>query len=470
MSRYAPLVRRALLLSGCAIAVSGVRGNAQERPTSRESDRRASQFEMPDTAQFRMFLQNRLVAFVVPDPRVPVVSFTAMIRGGTATDEDAGAAEMLALMLATRGPCWMAPGTFRQTLEDTAAEFRVHMTPEMTQIRLSVAADNALDGLRVFSGIVRETCIDEQGLATFRAEVARHAQDADVTDSATATFEGGMATAVSLFNQVLYGDHPYARHVTEEEARHLEVDHVEDFHDEVFVPANLTLAVSGDFDLERMAQAVDQRFADWEDRRPPFLRSAPQVDAPNTRRLHFFPVEEERAWVVVGHELPEIEARDLPAMQVMNYIVGNAHSDTGPVETMDESAIANSASGYIELNMRGPGTYTFRTSSRPEVLGQSIDVLFQEIERVRTETVSAEELRVAKAAFTDGAFPMRFENGHATALTFAEEWTRYASLENLAQYRDRIESVSARDVQRAAQRYLNPQRMQVVVLAPQRPS
>lgn len=462
------LDRRVVWLSGCAVAAWAASATAQERPHPRDLALPASQFEMPDTSQYRMFLQNRLVAFVVPDPRVPLVSFTALVRGGTANDERPGAAEMLALMLATRGPCWMAPGTFRQTLQDMAAEFRVQMTPEFTQVTLNVAADDARAGLRIFSGILRETCIDQQGLGAFRAAVADEQSRPAAGDSATATFDGSMSTALSLFSEILYGDHPYRSEVTESQARDLEVRDVEEFHRDYFTPVNVTLAVAGDFDLREMVQFVDQRFADWENRRPPFFRSAPSIDAPDTRQTHYFRADALQAWIVIGHELPEIDPRDLPALHVMNYILGGGHFDTRLFrETRDERGLTNDASGYLEPNVRGPGTYTFRTSGRPEVVDQLIDLIVAEVRRMQTDTVTAEELRVAKAAFTNGVFPMRFENGHAMAMTFAEEWARFFTFEYLARYRDRIRDVNSRDVQRAAQRYLDPDRLQVVVLGPQ---
>ena len=71
---------------------------------------------------------------------------------------------------------------------------------------------------------------------------------------------------------------------------------------------------------------------------------------------------------------------------------------------------------------------------------------------------------VAQGALTDGDFAMRFEDGHTLVRTFAEELIKYGSFEHLFRYVRRVRSVSANDVRRAAQRYLHPERMAVVVL------
>ena len=149
----------------------------------------------------------------------------------------------------------------------------------------------------------------------------------------------------------------------------------------------------------------------------------------------------------------------------MNYILGGGHFDTRLFrEARDKRGLTNDASGFMEFNTRGPGSYTFRTYGRHEVAQQLIDIVFAEIDRIRNELVSEEELFVAKGALIDGEFAMRFENGHAMARTMAEEHVRYGTLAHLARYVGRVDDVSAEDVRRAAQRYLNPERMIEVVV------
>ncbi len=63
----------------------------------------------------------------------------------------------------------------------------------------------------------------------------------------------------------------------------------------------------------------------------------------------------------------------------------------------------------------GPGIYPFLTSGRHEVVPLLVDLVMQEIVRIRTEPVSEEELFVAKGALIDGIYQMLFEDGHATS-------------------------------------------------------
>ncbi len=444
------------------IAAAGV--SAQELDHPRDMNLQQQTFRMPDTASARIFLENGLNAFIIEDRRAPVVSFTMYVRGGTGDDRVQGAAEMLALMLATRGPCWMAPGRFQETIDEMGAEFVVTMDSEFTEVNLNVAAEDARRALRIFSGIVREPCIDPQGLDSFRAAVVRSNQAATPSEG---QYEGSLDKAVDLFYERLFGAHPYGHAVTSAEAEALSVEDVERFYNEHVSPLNISIAVAGDFDVSEMLRNVDQRFADWQQQRPPTFHKVEPLAEADRLGVYGFPADKLQTWIVIGHGLPPVDPADRPALEVMNYILGGGHFDTRLFrEARDRRGLTNDASGILDFNLRGPGAYTFRTYGRPEVAQELIDIVVGEIARMQNDLVTQEELFVARGALADGVFAMRFENGHIAARTFAREWARYGTFVHLAEYQERIRKVSAEDVQDAARRYLDPSRLLIVTLGP----
>ena len=354
-------------------------------------------------------------------------------------------------------------------MNQLSAELRVDTSIDLTEVTLTVPQQNATRGLRLFSGIVREPCIDQDGLDEYRASVVEAPQTISPAAGAaeTVSYEGSLATAVELFRREVYAAHDFGESPDPRDASELSVDDVEKFHREFFTPANVTLAVSGRFDMGEMIVAIDQRFADWEMRRPPALKRASNVQTPEPGPVRSYTSDEHRAWVVIGHELPATEPQDHPALDVMNYILGGGELDARVVSaTRDLRGSVQEAASVLEHRLRGPGTYTFRAGSPPDAVEDLVRSVLREVERIRSEEVTDEELSVAIGALADGAFSMRFENGRATARTFAKEWARYVTLENLALYQKRVRDVSARDVRRAARRYLHPERMIVVTLLP----
>ena len=450
------LVTIALLVMGAGTATQLL---ARELPPPREMGFPEVQIQIPDTAQFEFRLENGLTGFVVRDMRVPLVQFSAFIRVGTGDANKRGVAEVLAMLL-RRGPCWMGPNRFHEAMDRMAGELTVVMTQDMTEITLNFSAEDASQGVRIFSGIIRGPCIQRDGLEEFR----QRGVSAPTPPVGAVAENGSLELAVDLFNRRLFEGHRYSEVITSEDAAAITIEDVEDFHREFFNPGNMVLAVAGAFDADAILSEVDQRFTDWEERRLPRLRTGSDVRTP-PRATYRYRSDKLQTWIVIGHELPRVSPDDLPALQVMNYILGGGHFDTRLFrEARDKRGLTNDASGFLEFNIRGPGTYTFRTYGRHEVAQQLIDLTLAEIERIRSELVSEEELLVAKGALTDGEFAMKFADGYTVARTFAQELVKYGTFQHLFGYVRRVRSVSREDVRQAAQRYLHPERMAVVIV------
>ena len=88
-----------------------------------------------------------------------------------------------------------------------------------------------------------------------------------------------------------------------------------------------------------------------------------------------------------------------------------------------------------------------------------------EIERIRHEPVSDEELSLA-VSYLDGVFPIRFETTAAIAGGLANVEIFRLPSDYFDTYRARVRAVSADDVLRVARAHLAPERLQVVVVGP----
>jgi len=274
-------------------------------------------------------------------------------------------------------------------------------------------------------------------------------------------YEGSLAATVKLFEANLFAAHPYSGSYGDDWNADATV-----FYERFVVPTNVVLAVSGDFEDGVMREALTMAFADWSGAEPLLLlHPMPALSA--ERRLLTYPADKLQGWVAIGHELPEVPVEDEAALLVMNYVLGGGHFDTRLFRaTRDRRGLTNDDSGFPEQGFRGPGVYTFRTYGRPQVVRLLIQLTFEEIERIRAEPVSEEDLFVARGALADGDYSLWFRNGAATAATYAREWLRYGDHNRTASWQERVRAVTADAVLDAARRYLHPERMQVVVVGP----
>ncbi|CAN5741935.1 pitrilysin family protein [soil metagenome] len=463
------LINRTVAIGTAMVAIAFVHTPAlgQDYTHPREMNLPAPRFEPPDPARHRVSLPGGLTAYVVEESRVPLVTLSAFVGSGSAADP--AAARALERALRSRGPQGREGGAFAEALRRMAAEYRVEISPEMTEITLSVPAADAGEALELLAALLRTPAMHEDDVAAVRQQAERASlPSASATgESGPVLYEGSLGFAVERFNALLLDGHPYGGQSSPEQARTLTAERVRGFHARHFVPQNVVLAVAGDLPRADAVAAIERSFAGWSGEAPPTPRAAPRVATRAPRRIHSYEADKLQAWVVMGQEIPPVPLADQAALEVTNYILGGGHFDTRLFrEVRDKRGLANTAGGFPEPGVRGPGSYTFRSYGRPEVVPFLIEIMQREITRIRAEPVSEEELRIAQGALADGVFPMRFEDGHATARTYAQEWLQHRNHERTASYPRRIRAVTPRDVQAAARKYLHPERMQIVLVGP----
>lgn len=422
-----------------------------------------STFTRPDPADYQLALENGLLAYVAEANQVPLVTMSAFIRAGKVNDDDQGAAEALQDALRNSGPAGMSRSDFKASLERMTAELTVNLHDEWTEVSLNVPTEDLDQALSLFAGLLRSPAISDENIE--RAARSATSSSADLAgESGPALYEGSMGVAVERFHEILYRNHPYGETPTVDDYEDLEVDDVVQFHSRYFVPGNMTMAVAGAIDLDSINNRLADLFGDWPAADVPEPRQMPPV----TRRdaaLHHFRANKLQSWLVIGNDLPVIPLAEQAAFDVMDYIVGAYHLNTRMMrETRYKYGYTNDASGFPEPRWYGPGSYTYRSYSRPEVIANINENMMRELVRIRAEEVSDHELFVAIGALSDGIFPIRYLDGYAASRSFALERLQYGNHDRSASYAERVRAVTKQDVLNAARKYLQPDNMQSVLV------
>jgi len=423
----------------------------------------ASDFSRPDPSDYQFVLDNGLVAYIASADQVPLVTLSAFIRAGTVSDEKQGTAEALREALLAGG---LPASEFAEALRFMTAEYSIDMHEEWTEITMNVPSEDLGTALKLFAGVISAPRISERAIEKAMAGARESSPDL-AAESGPALYEGSLAKAVSIFEDILFADHAYNTPATRHDLAQLSVEDVSDFHQRFFVPTNMTLSIAGHFENDSVEAAIAQLFAALPDGSAPEpTRQAAIVheDSPVPQQ-HWVPADKLQSWLVFGHELPVVPVEDQAALEVMNYILAGGHLYTRmTVETRYRYGYTNDASGFLDDHWYGPGTYTFRSYSRPEVIEPLYDNMMAEILRILDEPVSDEEMFIAKGALTDGSFPIRYLDGYAIARNLALERLRYGNHQRSANYVARIKAVSKDDVMQAANKFLHPEKMHIVLL------
>ncbi len=119
---------------------------------------------------------------------------------------------------------------------------------------------------------------------------------------------------------------------------------------------------------------------------------------------------------------------------------------------------------YSNLDARRlAGTFRATAEVRTSVTGASLHEFFFELERIRNEAVSEEEINNAKS-YLAGVFPIRIETQEGLTDQLVSIRMLNLPRDYLHSYRERVNEVTADQIQNVAQKYVTPGRAAIVIV------
>ncbi len=155
---------------------------------------------------------------------------------------------------------------------------------------------------------------------------------------------------------------------------------------------------------------------------------------------------------------------DWPAAVVLNQVLGGGGFTARLTRKLrsDEGLTYGVYAGFDEgAHWRGDWTCAFQT--RNASVPYALRLTLAEIQRLRREPVPEAELRTIKDSIIQ-SFPSQWSDPAAVVRFFAEEHLLGWPPDAYADFRARVEAVTAADVQKAARTYLDPAKLVVLVV------
>ncbi|MBX7185682.1 MAG: insulinase family protein [Vicinamibacteria bacterium] len=450
-----------IVAAGLSLAFAASLSSAQALPDNPEKLNYAPLTYTPPVAKdHRVVLKNGIVAFIIEDRALPLVSIQAIVRAGSWLEPAGkeGLARLTGSQMRAGGTRSLTAEQFDEKADFLAAQIGSSLGDTQGGASLNCLADNLDDALKLFVEMLREPRFQEDRLKLAKDQIL---QDMKKRNDESADIEG------REFSVLVYGeDHLTNRFSTEASISSLTPADLKAFHDMYYYPANMILAVSGSFTKADMVKKLEEAFGNWPSPKrvvgaiPPGIRSA----APGFYRIN---KDVNQGRVSVG--LPTVlrTSPDVYALEIMNEILGGSGFTSRITRTVrSNEGLAYSASSGIGFGAFYPGRFRASFQSKSSTVAYALQLVFEEIRKIRETPVTEEELVTIKNNIIQ-TFPSNFESKAQQAGTFAaDEYTKRDPL-YWSTYRDRIQAVTAADVQRVAKQYLVPEKLITLVVGNQ---
>lgn len=427
-------------------------------------------FAAPSQPTYEFKLDNGLKVIVREDHRAPVVVSQLWYRIGSSYERPGftGLSHALEHMM-FKGSSKLGPGESSRILRELGAEENAFTSDDYTAYYQVLARDRLEVALEM----------EADRLAGLRLPADEFAREIEVIkeERRLRTEDNPSSLAWERFKTAAYPATGYRNPTIGwmSDLERMTVDDLRAWHDDWYSPNNAILVVVGDVTADEVRTLAQRHFAAIPARPLPAARAPLEVPALGERRLTL-KVKTQLPSLLMGFNVPGLASSDNPrevhALRLIAALLDGGYSARLPTRLEREQELVTGASASYDPYNRGDSLFVL--SARPNLqkgktLAQVEAGLWQELETLKTEAPSDEELARVRAQVIAGLVYER-DSIASQATTIGMLETVGLSWQLLDQDLEALKAVTPADIQAAAQRLFQHERLTLAQVLPQEPT
>jgi predicted Zn-dependent peptidase len=342
-----------------------------------------------------------------------------------------------------------------EAIEGKGGMFNASTGLEATLYWAKVAGPYLSEALDVLSDMLLCASFDPKEIEKERAVISEEINYA---------FDAPDSLAQILVNRMQWPNHPLGREISgsrqsvavlcREELLAYLADH--------YRPTQTVLGVAGQVDHEEVVTWARSHLNGWEPGVPLGFEPAPvNHDGPN---LHLEHRDTEQAHLCFSFEGLSRADPDRHALRLLNMVLGEGMRSRLFQQVRERLGLAYSVDSYVSTlqDTGSVGIYAGVAAQRTAV---AIQAILSELDRMRQELVSEDELQKAKD-FLRGRLTLSMEDSFTVAAWYARQQLLGPEMLHPEDVLDCFDALEAADLQRMAQAVFQPERLNLAIVGP----
>jgi predicted Zn-dependent peptidase len=267
-----------------------------------------------------------------------------------------------------------------------------------------------------------------------------------------------------LMDELLWPDHPVGWEIagTKESVSSIGREQILNYLQSAYLPCNTVVSLAGNLDHDKVLETLSQGLADWQPRAvPSFLASIDGLPGPS---LHVEFKETEQAHLCLGLRGISYDDPAYFALRLLNVILGEGMSSRLWLEIREKRGLAYSVGSYTS-HLSDTGAVVLYAGVPPQQAGDVISAMVEQLALLREGLVPEAELRKAKE-YLKGHMLLRMEDTFANAHWFGKQEALNQQVLTVDQVVDRLEVVTAPDIQQVAERLFDAYQLRLAAIGP----
>ncbi len=401
-------------------------------------------------------LDNGLTLWLVPRPGFPKVAFALAVRGGMAADpKDRAGLSQLLVATVDEGTKTRSAKQIAEELQAAGGDLSGEARADALLVTTEVLASKTEAALAVVADIF--------GNATFPDSEVDLAKSNAADELKASEAEPGFLARRALAKAV-FGGHPYSViSPTEDSIAKTSPAELRQEYVRRFRPDQTLLVAVGDFDAATLEAALRKQFGNWKAPEAPPAGDPGKPPGDNPHAVFF--VERQgsvQTTLSFGALGPTERDPDYVPAEVANAIYGGMFGSRLITNIREDKGYTYSPGASLQ-GRRDAGLLQTRADVRNAVTGATVNEIQYELDRMATTSPTGDEIAHAQR-YLVGTKALILQIERAVAQQLATLWVFGLPPEELGGESEKIQKVTAQDVEEAGRKYFPFSRQTVVAV------
>jgi len=409
-------------------------------------------------------LPNGLQVIVEENHSSPLVAIRIYVKAGSIYEEEytgAGISHYFEHLMSGGTTTTRSEAESSRILRELGGMSNAYTTKDHTCFYINTTSENFDKALELISDWVMNCALDPAEVDRERGVISEEIRMGEN--------EPGRV-AMNLFYETAFREHPERLPVIGylENFHRITREDLVSYYKKHYVPNNMMLVVTGDVSPENVIGRAQELFGEFERKAlPPVKLPDEPTQVSYRRKQKLMPTNV--AYLTMGFHTVPIHSPDVYPLDLVSFILTNGRSSRLYRRMKEEERLVYLIDSSSYTPGYDAGIFGFFATLAPENAGKAEQVLLEELNRLKSDYVSDEELAKAKRQkISDLVGGMETVEGRAQRLGLDVFTTGdpYFSWK----YTKRIQEVTKEQIREAARKYFSEDNLTVVLVGPGAPS
>lgn len=232
------------------------------------------------------------------------------------------------------------------------------------------------------------------------------------------------------------------------------------YHQEVFTPQNLVIAVAGNIEHKQVIELSEKFFN--QKVKIKNQKSKVETPTPNPIILLKEKKELEQTHLILATDWVNAKSEKRYAAHLLESILGSGTSSRLWQKIREENGLAYSV-GSSGMSFDDCGIFTIYAGTSPKQLGKTIDLTVTELKKIKHQGVTENELSLAKQQTVAGVL-LGLEDSGVRASNLAQSEITHGRQISLEETLQKVENVTVEDVQELANEFFQTENIALAAI------